>query len=86
MCLVQVMKLKTMLREQAFRRQISAGDTGMSGRETAENTSDSEVLRGSNKPRGMINNQQIADCYCSFTVEDYSTVPLPHWAVVPYCP
>ncbi|MED6198969.1 hypothetical protein PIB30_071645 [Stylosanthes scabra] len=86
----EVMRLKARLREQAFRTHVSAGVyTEMCGAETVESTS--EMLHGS---KGMIsssnnnNNQQITDGYCSFPVEDHqnNNVPLPNWAVAPYCP
>ncbi|RDX75143.1 putative homeobox-leucine zipper protein ATHB-51, partial [Mucuna pruriens] len=83
----EVMKLKAMLsREQGFGTQTFGGYTEISGEETVESTS--EGLRGSNKPRGKSNIEQVAadQGYCSFTVEDYSTVSLPHchWPVVPF--
>ncbi|TKY62055.1 putative homeobox-leucine zipper protein ATHB-51 [Spatholobus suberectus] len=82
----EVMRLKAMLsREQGFGTQTFGGYTEISGEETVESTS--EGLRGSNKPRGKNNIEQVADQgYCSFTVEDYNTVSLPHchWPVMPY--
>nr|ACU23246.1 unknown [Glycine max] len=82
----EVMKLKTMLREQASRtQQVSTGYTEISGEETVESTS--EALRCSK--RGTLHHQQqqnnIGEGNCSFTLEDYNTVPvLPYWPGVPY--
>ncbi|KAK7396627.1 hypothetical protein VNO78_17764 [Psophocarpus tetragonolobus] len=79
----EVMKLKAMLsREQGLGTQTVGGYTEVSGEETVESTS-----RGSHKGRGKSNIEQVADQgYCSFTVDDYSTLSLPHchWPVVPY--
>ncbi|XP_019430153.1 PREDICTED: putative homeobox-leucine zipper protein ATHB-51 [Lupinus angustifolius] len=82
----EVVKLKAMLRDQASRTNISAGYTEISGEETVESTS--EALRCCNKPAITIHQQQnIADGNCSFTVQDYNTVPVPpYWAGVPYYP
>ncbi|KAG4982241.1 hypothetical protein JHK87_026990 [Glycine soja] len=85
----EVMKLKTMLREQASRtqQQVSTGYTEISGdQETVESTS--EALRCSK--RGTLhqqqqNNNNIGEENCSFTLEDhYNTVPVPYWPGVPY--
>ncbi|XP_014513232.1 putative homeobox-leucine zipper protein ATHB-51 [Vigna radiata var. radiata] len=87
----EVMKLKGMLREQASRTQVSTGYTEISGEETVESTS--EALRCS-KRRTLQQQQQqhhhhqnIGEGNCSFTLEDYNTVPvLPYWPGVPYYP
>ncbi|KAK7392536.1 hypothetical protein VNO78_20979 [Psophocarpus tetragonolobus] len=88
----EVMKLKTMLREQGSRTQVSTGYTEISGEETVESTS--EALRCSK--RGTVHQHQhqhqhqqqnIREGNCSFTLEDYNTVPvLPYWPGVPYYP
>ncbi|KAK7337166.1 hypothetical protein VNO77_17728 [Canavalia gladiata] len=82
----EVMKLKAMLREQGLRTQTLGGYTEISGEETVESTS--EALRGSNKPRGKSNIEENAEGYCSFTVDDYNAVSLPHchWPAMPYYP
>lgn len=88
---MQVMKLKGMLREQASRtqQQVSTGYTEISGEETVESTS--EALRNCSK-RGTLHHHQqhqnnIGEGNCSFTLEDYNTVPvLPYWSGVPYFP
>ncbi|XP_061337722.1 homeobox-leucine zipper protein ATHB-22-like [Gastrolobium bilobum] len=84
----EVMQLQAMLRDQASRTQVSTGYTEISGEETVESTS--EALRCSNKSHGTLHHQQIIEeGICSFTLEDYNTVPviLPNWpAGVPYYP
>lgn len=87
LCSEQVMKLKAMLsRERGFGTQTFGGYTEISAEETVESTS--EGVRGSNKARGKSNNiEHVADeGYCSFPVEDYNILSLPHchWPVVPY--
>ncbi|XP_027353383.1 putative homeobox-leucine zipper protein ATHB-51 [Abrus precatorius] len=75
----EVMKLKAILREQGFKTQTLMGYTEISGEETVESTS--EALRGSTS-------NKFAEGYCSFTVDDYNTVSLPHcqWPAMPYYP
>jgi len=78
-----------MLREQASRTQVSTGYTEVSGEETVESTS--EALRSSKRrtlqPQQQQHHQNIEEGNCSFTLEDYNTVPvLPYWPGVPYYP
>ncbi|WVY98227.1 hypothetical protein V8G54_030378 [Vigna mungo] len=85
----EVIKLKGMLREQASRTQVSTGYTEISGEETVESTS--EALRCSKRrtlqQQQHHHHQNIGEGNCSFTLEDYNTVPvLPYWPGVPYYP
>ncbi|KAJ1419481.1 Homeobox-like domain superfamily [Sesbania bispinosa] len=86
---VQVMKLKGMLREQGSRTQQVSAE--ISGEETVDQST-SEALRCSNRARGKIHHYQQSEGNCSFTnthmvMEDYNTVPLmPYWPGFPSYP
>lgn len=84
-----MIKLKSLLREQAARKQVStAGYTEMSGEETVESTS--LAMGSSNKPIRGVNQQQNVNnaeqCnYVFNVVEEYNNnqaVSYPFWGVL----
>ncbi|WCJ34394.1 Homeobox-leucine zipper protein family [Euphorbia peplus] len=79
----EVVKLKSILRDQTTRKQVSTtGYTEVSGEETVESTSVA-VRSSSGKPRGT-SNHQIAECnYLLNHVDEYNPVTSPYWAVLP---
>lgn len=80
----EVMKLKTILREEVARKQVSPVYTEISGEETVESTSVA-AIRSSNK-RGGVNQNQIAEGNYLFNVEEYNPVSPPYWGALPSYP
>lgn len=89
----QVIKLKSMLREQGGRnKQVSTGMTEVSGEETVESTSAAAAGNSNVKPStstsprvGKQHQNNIADCNYLFNVEEYNpaAVSSPFWSVMP---
>ncbi|XP_050228839.1 putative homeobox-leucine zipper protein ATHB-51 [Mercurialis annua] len=78
----EVMKLKTILREQV----TAAGYTDISGEETVESTSVA-IRSSSSKPRGGANSShQIAECNYLMNVDEYNPVSSPYWTIIPSYP
>ncbi|KAL6273580.1 hypothetical protein ACE6H2_024272 [Prunus campanulata] len=79
----EVMKLKTILRNEVARKQVSTGYTEISGEETVESTS--VPIRSSNKGGGT-SQHQVAECNYLFNVEEYNPVSPPFWGALPSYP
>ncbi|KAM0978648.1 hypothetical protein FF1_014593 [Malus domestica] len=80
----EVMKLKTILRDEVARKQVSTRYTEISGEETVESTS--VAIRSANKAGGK-NQHQIAECnYLYINIEEYNPVSPPFWGNLPSYP
>ncbi|KAK6147126.1 hypothetical protein DH2020_018038 [Rehmannia glutinosa] len=80
----EVLALRTILKDQVAKKQVSTGYTEVSGEETVESTS----IPSSDKPRGTNNVNQIGDCNYVLNVDDFSSVMMTpyNWATLPSCP
>ncbi|CAL9026602.1 unnamed protein product [Prunus brigantina] len=79
----EVMKLKTILRDEVARKQVSTGYTEISGEETVESTS---VAIRSSKKGGGTSQHQVQECNYLFNVEEYNPVSPPFWGALPSYP
>ncbi|XP_065857251.1 homeobox-leucine zipper protein ATHB-22-like [Euphorbia lathyris] len=78
----EVVKLKSILRDQTTRKQASTtGYTEVSGEETVESTSVA-IRTSAGKQRGT-GSHQIAECNYLLNVDEYNPVSSPYWAVLP---
>ncbi|PIM97397.1 hypothetical protein CDL12_30135 [Handroanthus impetiginosus] len=78
----EVLALRTILKDQMTKKQVSNGYTEVSGEETVESTS----IPSSDKPNNI--NNQIAECNYVLNMDDYNQVMMTpyNWATLPSCP
>lgn len=94
--LLKVLALRTILKEQATKNQVSGGYTEISGEETVESTSAAAILSSNRLPpppppplQGTSNHHEsIADqTHYVFAVDNYNqVVPPAYWGVLPSYP
>ncbi|KAL3642647.1 hypothetical protein CASFOL_013462 [Castilleja foliolosa] len=80
----EVLALRTILKDQVAKKQVSAGYTEISGEETVESTS----IPSSGKPPSNDNVNQIAECSYVLNMDDYNPVMMTpyNWSTLPSCP
>ncbi|CAK9146682.1 unnamed protein product [Ilex paraguariensis] len=79
----EVQALRTIVKNQATKKQGSTAYTDISGEETVESTSAATNI--SEKPRGTTVHN-IAHCNYVFNVDEYNPAMPPYWAVLPSYP
>ncbi|KAG8376652.1 hypothetical protein BUALT_Bualt09G0085700 [Buddleja alternifolia] len=81
----KVLALRSILKDQVAKKQVSTGYTEISGEETVESVS----IPSSEKPRSTNNVNQIAECSYVMNVDDYNPMMMTpyNWAAqLPSCP
>nr|GMD41535.1 putative homeobox-leucine zipper protein ATHB-51 [Ipomoea batatas]GME19677.1 putative homeobox-leucine zipper protein ATHB-51 [Ipomoea batatas] len=76
----EVLTLRSILKDQATKKQVSTGYTEMSGEETVESTS----IPSSNCRALQPNTHQMADCNFAFNVEECNPLMQSYWETLPY--